>query len=198
MEEHTSRERILEAARKRIQRDGILGLRVADVAKDAETSITLIYKYYVDRDTLLAHVLGDMYQEFRNAQMQRIDTWMDSQSSITLEEFAAITPNPEIESKDERDFRLQMLATALENTGLRDRIAQTTNDYYTWVLDRIERARAKLPEEDRHFDAQFITVIMFNMMFVFYDLLENKPTTVDMYRKLILNQLRSSSRSISS
>ena len=37
-----SRERILQATRARIKQDGILGLRVADIANDAETSITLI------------------------------------------------------------------------------------------------------------------------------------------------------------
>ena len=67
-----SRERILQATRVLIRRDGIIGLRVADVAKDAETSITLIYKYYRDRDGLLAQALGDMYEEFRTAFQTKI------------------------------------------------------------------------------------------------------------------------------
>ena len=71
-----SRERILQATRARIKQDGILGLRVADIANDAETSITLIYKYYRDRDGLLAQVLSDMYSEFRASFHTKIEEWL--------------------------------------------------------------------------------------------------------------------------
>jgi len=151
-----SRERILQATRARLNSGGILGLRVADVAKDADTSITLIYKYYRDRDGLLAQVLGDMYDEFRQRQMQRIDTWLSQNETITFEQYADLTPNPAEETKIDRDFRLQMLATALENEELRVRIKKTTNDVYKWTLETLEVARKKLPVEDQGFDGRFV------------------------------------------
>jgi AcrR family transcriptional regulator len=114
-----SRERILQATRARLKQDGIIGLRVADVAKDAETSITLIYKYYRDRDGLLAQVLGDMYSEFRMSFHTKIEDWLATKDSLTLEEFAYLMPNPAEETKHARDFRLQVLATALENPELK-------------------------------------------------------------------------------
>ena len=189
-----SRERILQATRARLNSGGILGLRVADVAKDADTSITLIYKYYRDRDGLLAQVLGDMYDEFRQRQMQRIDTWLSQNETITFEQYADLTPNPAEETKIDRDFRLQMLATALENEELRVRIKKTTNDIYKWTLETLEVARKKLPVEDQGFDGRFVSVIMFNMMFVFYDLLDDNKISASEYREMLVSHLRNSAR----
>ena len=189
-----SRERILQATRARLKSGGILGLRVADVAKDADTSITLIYKYYRDRDGLLAQVLGDMYDEFRQRQMQRIDTWLSQNETITFEQYADLTPNPAEETKTDRDFRLQMLATALENEELRVRIKKTTNDVYKWTLETLEVARKKLPVEDQGFDGRFVSVIMFNMMFVFYDLLDDNKISASEYREMLVSHLRNSAR----
>jgi len=189
-----SRERILQATRARLNSGGILGLRVADVAKDADTSITLIYKYYRDRDGLLAQVLGDMYDEFRQRQMQRIETWLSQNETITFEQYADLTPNPAEETKIDRNFRLQMLATALENEELRVRIKKTTNDVYKWTLETLEVARKKLPVEDQGFDGRFVSVILFNMMFVFYDLLDDNKISASEYREMLVSHLHNSAR----
>ena len=189
-----SRERILQATRTRLNSGGILGVRVADVAKDADTSITLIYKYYRDRDGLLAQVLGDMYDEFRQRQMQRIETWLSQNETITFEQYADLTPNPAKETKIDRNFRLQMLATALENEDLRVRIKKTTNDVYKWTLETLEVARKKLPVEDQGFDGRFVSVILFNMMFVFYDLLDDNKISASEYREMLVSHLRNSAR----
>ena len=189
-----SRERILQATRTRLNSGGILGLRVADVAKDADTSITLIYKYYRDRDGLLAQVLGDMYDEFRQRQMQRIETWLSQNETITFEQYADLTPNPAKETKIDRNFRLQMLATALENEDLRVRIKKTTNDVYKWTLETLEVARKKLPVEDQGFDGRFVSVILFNMMFVFYDLLDDNKISASEYREMLVSHLHNSAR----
>lgn len=194
MQQVDSRERILQATRERLKSNGILSLRVADVANDADTSITLIYKYYRDRDGLLAQVLGDMYEEFRDRQIHRVETWLAANESITLEQFSYLTPNPAEETKPDRDFRLQMLATALENEELHQRIKKATNEVHAWTLKTIEVARKKLPIEDQGFDGRFISVIMFNMMFVFYDLLDNDKISADEYREMLVSHLRSSAR----
>jgi AcrR family transcriptional regulator len=189
-----SRERILQATRARLKQDGIIGLRVADVAKDAETSITLIYKYYRDRDGLLAQVLGDMYSEFRAAFHAKIEGWLATKHSLTLEEFVHLLPNPEEETKHARDFRVQVLATALENPELHKNIKAETEKMYRWMRDTIEANRHKLPVEDQGFDIRFFTVIMFNMMFVYYDLVDKDKISADDYRAMLVNQIRNSAR----
>jgi AcrR family transcriptional regulator len=189
-----SRERILIATRARIKQDGIIGLRVADVAKDAETSITLIYKYHRDRDGLLARVLGDMYSEFRASFHIKIEEWLATKDSLTLEEFVLLMPNPEEETKHARDFRVQVLATALENPELHKSIKAETEKMYRWMRDTIEANRHKLPVEDQGFDIRFFTVIMFNIMFVYYDLVEEDKVSADEYRAMLIAQIRNSAR----
>ena len=189
-----SRERILQATRARIKQDGIIGLRVADIAKDAETSITLIYKYYRDRDGLLAQVLGDMYAEFRAAFHTKIEGWLATKDSLTLEEFAYLMPNPEEETKHARDFRVQVLATALENPELHKTIKADTEAMYRWMRNTIEANRHKLPADDQNFDIRFFTVIMFNIMFVYYDLVDEDKISADDYRAMLIAQIRNSAR----
>ena len=164
------------------------------MAKDAETSITLIYKYYRDRDGLLAQVLGDMYAEFRAAFHAKIEGWLATKDSLTLEEFVHLLPNPEEETKHARDFRLQVLATALENPELNERIKAVTTSTYRWMRDTIEANRHKLPVEERGFDARFMTVIMFNLMFVYYDLVDEDKISANDYRAMLVNQIRNSAR----
>ena len=189
-----SRQRILQATRARIKQDGIIGLRVADVAKDGETSITLIYKYYRDRDGLLAQVLGDMYSEFRASFHAKIEAWLASKDSLTLEEFVGLLPNPEEETKPARDFRVQVLATALENPELHINIKAETTKMYRWMRDTIEANRHKLPSEDQNFDLRFFTITMFNIMFVYYDLVDEDKISADDYRAMLVNQIRNSAR----
>ena len=186
-----SKTRILESARAELKLQGILGLRVSEVAKNADTSITLIYRYFIDRDGLLARVLGDMYDEFRLTFQNKVNEWLAATDQITIELFVHLMPNPAEETKHARDFRLQMLATSLENTELRERIKKITQETHEWMIGAIETSRHKLPEQDRNFDARFLTVFMFNVMFVYYDLVDDKISADD-YRAMLANQIRNS------
>ena len=189
-----SKNRILESARAELNAQGILGLRVSEVAKNADTSITLIYRYFTDRDGLLARVLGDMYDEFRLSFQTKVNQWLEITEKITIEEFVCLMPNPAEETKYARDFRLQVLATSLENTELHNRIKKITQETHEWMIGAIETSRHKLPEQDRNFDARFLTVFMFNVMFVFYDLLDDNKISASEYREMLVSHLRNSAR----
>jgi AcrR family transcriptional regulator len=186
-----SKSRILESARAELNAQGILGLRVSEVAKNADTSITLIYRYFTDRNGLLARVLGDMYDEFRLNFQTKVNNWLAITDEITIEQFVCLMPNPAEETKHARDFRLQVLATSLNNQELHDRIKKITQESHEWMISSIEASRHKLPEQDRNFDARFLTVFMFNVMFVYYDLVDEK-ISADEYRAMLVNQIRSS------
>jgi AcrR family transcriptional regulator len=189
-----SKKRILDSARKEILEKGIIGMRVQDVAKGADTSITLIYRYFVDRNGVLARVLGDMYDDFRLSFQTKVEAWLAVNDSLSLEDFARLMPNPAEETKHARDFRLQVLATALENPELNERIKAVTTSTYRWMRDTIEANRHKLPAEERGFDARFMTVIMFNLMFVYYDLVDEDKISADDYRAMLVNQIRNSAQ----
>ena len=192
--EPDSKSRILESARTEILKNGIIGMRVSDVARGADTSITLIYRYFVDRNGVLARVLGDMYDEFRMSFQTKVEAWLAVNDSLSLEDFARLMPNPAEETKHARDFRVQVLATALENPELNERIKAVTTSTYRWMRDTIEANRHKLPVEERGFDARFMTVIMFNLMFVYYDLVDEDKISADDYRAMLVNQIRNSAQ----
>jgi hypothetical protein len=62
------------------------------------------------------------------------------------------------------------------------------------MRDTIEANRHKLPAEERGFDARFMTIIMFNLMFVYYDLVEEDKILADDYRAMLVNQIRNSAQ----
>ena len=189
-----TRELILKCATTEIDTYGIIGLRLASVAEKAQVSVPLIYRYFDDRDGLLAVVLGDWYEEFVYRYRATIDGWIDSASRITLEEFAQLSPKPQAGAmQKDREFRLQVLATALENPQLHRRIKAQTIDAHAWSTRAIDRVIPKLPESDRHFDRRFFSLLLFNTMYVFYDLLDTERIDDEQYISFLVHLVRASS-----
>ena len=80
------------------------------------------------------------------------------------------------------------------NVGIDKTIKADTEAMYRWMRDTIEANRHKLPEEDRDFDIRFMTLTMFNIMFVYYDLVDEDKISADDYRTMLVNQIRNSAR----
>ena len=191
----TTRERILKSAWSEIDKNGIIGLRLNSVADSAQVSVPLIYKYFYDRDGLLAVVLGDWYQEFVHRYRSTVDDWIDNASHITLEEFAQLLPKPRGGAmKTDREFRLKVLATALENPELYKRVKLATIDAHSWGMATMERATPKLPADDQHFDKKLFSLLLFNTMYVFDDMLDGEKIDDEDYIQFLVHVIRSSSR----
>ena len=143
---NNSRELILASAREEITRNGILGLRVADVAEGAHCSITQIYRFFGDRDGLLAQVLGDMYDEIVSAAFDGYMKKLRNLSTITVDDLVNHLPSPSNpESIHNQEIRMQILATSVNNTQLRQRIeAITATVYANWQL-AINEVEPRLP-----------------------------------------------------
>lgn len=189
-----TRDRIVNCARKEIDQFGIIGLRLLSVAEQAQVSVSLIYKYFRDRDGLLAEVLGDWYQEFVFRYRSAVDTWIDSATTLTLEEFAQLSPKPRAGSmQKDREFRLKVLATALENPELHLRVKKITNEAHAWGEATMDRAIPKLPESDRNFDRRLFSLLLFNTMYVFHDMLDSEPVDDETYIAFLVNLIRASS-----
>jgi AcrR family transcriptional regulator len=189
-----TRELILKCATAEIDAYGIIGLRLSSVAQKAQVSVPLIYKYFNDRDGLLAVVLGDWYEKFVFRYRKMVDTWIDAATTITLEEFAQLSPKPQAGAmQKDREFRLQVLATALENPQLHHRIKALTIDSHAWGNATMDRAIPKLPESDRHFDRRFFSLLLFNTMYVFYDLLDTERIDDEQYISFLVHLVRASS-----
>ena len=190
----TTRENILASARAEIDRNGIIGLRLSAVAEKAHVSVPLLYKYFEDRDGLLAVVLGDWYEGFVFQYRSMIDNWIDSAEQISLEQFAQLSPKPGAGAmQKDREFRLKVLATALENPQLHQRIRHLTNEAHAWGEATMDRAIPKLPKGDRHFDRRLFSWLLFNTMYVFHDMLDSKPIEDEEYISFLVNLIRASS-----
>lgn len=169
-----SRMRILASARTEIERRGILGLRVADVARGAGTSITLIYRHFHDRDGLLAEVLGDIYDESVTYWESLLESWQGR--AVGYEDLIATMPMPDDEtSRTRRNLRLQILATAVNNHRLHDRIEHSTQRFHAAVQQGVELIRARSGERNP-LDPRIyaLMLLMFNNMFVSNDMLGDR------------------------
>lgn len=58
--------RIVRAARRRFLREGVDGASLRAIAKDAKTSIGMIYYYYPTKDDLFLAVIEDVYEKVMN------------------------------------------------------------------------------------------------------------------------------------
>ena len=180
-----SRGRIIAAAKHELHEVGILGLRVQEVAKLADTSVSLIYKYFEDRDGLLAQVLGDMHDE-------RIDNWEKLFAHALLEdaprgEFSVENLLSELPMPNSEYFlalgmdRAQMLAALNSNPKLRERIEQTTQRLFTLTLKVVANADSSGKENDSFNRVTALVISSLNLIFINNDLLGDHRITDDEY-----------------
>ena len=184
-EAQLSRSRIIEAAKHELHEVGILGLRVQEVAKLADTSVSLIYKYFEDRDGLLAQVLGDMHDE-------RIDMWEKMFSNALLDtaprgEFSVEDllsklplPNSAMFQKLGWD-RAQMLAAMGSSPKLRERIEQTTQRLFRLTLKVVDNADISGKENESFNRMTALIISSLNLIFINNDLLGDHRITDDEY-----------------
>ena len=180
-----SRTRILASARAQIEQRGILGLRVADVARGANTSITLIYRYFGDRDGLLAEVLGDIYEENVVYWENLARSWQERKAGYA--DIIAEMPMPDDEiSRNRRNIRLQILATAVNNRKLSERLASSTQRFHAAVQRGVELVREHTGEENPLDPRVYaLMLLMFNNMFVSNDMLGERRIHDDEYREFL-------------
>lgn len=130
-----AKQTILRAAERCIARNGVRGLRVHDVAKEAGVSTSLLYYHFTDRDGLLAATLDHVND---NASVHRIegtsgDTAVDRLASLLVGEIQDVD-----EVRTGSVAWNELRATAVFEEGLRAPLARTTetwNDRITAALD---------------------------------------------------------------
>ena len=146
-----SRRRILQAARVEIENKGILGLRVQDVAKNAGVSVPLIYKYFGDRDGLLADVLAQMFNDCSIRHLGPAGEILSAhEGELTVDKLiAALLLPQDSESKRDRELTVQMLAASAEIPALAKRLAETEREIHSQLNVFIAETFNKLGLDDR-------------------------------------------------
>jgi len=135
--------RIRRSALAEIQRSGILGLRLADVAAGADVSVPLIYKYFGDRDGLIGDVLGEIIERHFGEELVAIRQLLEQVTATTLlEDVLPLMPRPDDKwRRDRRWLRLEAKAASREIPSLRDRISVAMSNVEHATIDLIEKSR---------------------------------------------------------
>ena len=186
----TSEELILQSARQELARTGILGLRVASVAEGAHCSITNIYRYFGDRDGLLARVLGDMYEEFTAASVATFMARLNDRKNLTVRDIARALPFPTTESEMKiQAFRMQILATSTENQRLCDRLKKISTMLAAVWRESFAELDAKMAPGE-HYDRRVFRVMLANFAPYYNSLLGDMQVTAEEFYEFLEDKLR--------
>jgi AcrR family transcriptional regulator len=189
-EMNNSLEVILASAKRILLSRGILGLRVADVASDANCSITQIYRFFRNRDGLLARVLGDIYDEQSKKAVEEYLARLPRDSAITINDLVSAVPIVMTEDQIKfHELRLQILAASVHNKELHDRLKVCTQNLYEmWKagLDEIHLRMA--PGEN--FDERVFFMVFAQQNPYYRTLIDETFFTPDQYRDFLLEILR--------
>ena len=120
-------ERIRASALAEIDKRGIIGMRVADVAAGANCSVALVYKYFGDRDGLLTEVLGELYERHLFEDVERVAEWVKAAApdDVTPERIALlIRPPTDRTVWPRRHSALRIIAASFELPTLHQRLVE--------------------------------------------------------------------------
>ena len=183
-------ERILISARREIEEQGILGLRIMDVARGAHASLSLIYKYFGSRDGLLARVLGDMYDEIQKTSLAAYMHQLSGNNNLTVEDLVRALPQFDNEAfRLNQHARLQILATSIKNPDLRTRLELLTQEQLRTWREAIANLKSRMkPGEE--FDDRFFLMILSTQSMYYRELLGETSFTKEDYTTYVLHILR--------
>ena len=142
--EVSSRQRIHQCTLAEIEHSGIVGLRVANVAEAAGVSVALIYKYYKDRDGLLAGVLGKEIEDFYLSDINAIRSLVENtQGPVTIDVLLQALPMPEDQFRfKRRELRMQIYAASEDLPELKTAIGlaqKSINDATVSLINAVRQ-----------------------------------------------------------
>jgi AcrR family transcriptional regulator len=180
-----SRQLIVASTREELKKNGILGLRVADVAEGAHCSITQIYRFFGDRDGLLAQVLGDMYDEIVSGAFDAYMEKIRQMETLTVDDLVKFLPLPsQPQSMQNQELRMQILATSVNNPQLRQRIEAITKTVYSNWQQAVEEVEQKLPKGVR-VDWRVVNIMLVVQNMYYRTLLGDEGFTDEEYRQFL-------------
>ena len=143
--ETSTRDRIVQSALDEIEKNGIVGLRVADVAANAGVSVPLIYKYFRDRDGLLAEVLsGTIATNFMQDIYAMKDFVEKTSGTLRAKDLLPFMPSPMQPSRiRNRRLRTMAIAASFDIPKLADALAMNQRLMNEATQELIEMVRKR-------------------------------------------------------
>lgn len=183
------RELILRSARAEVEKNGILGLRVAEVAANAHYSVSIIYRYFSDRDGLLAQVLGDLYEEILDRAANRLATGLPASGPLTVDQIVSLAPMPsEADTNPDLKLRLQILAVAATNPELEARLKSIAQTRLQQMKAWSQAVKSRLPE-GQIFDDRILFILIVNQLLYYNTLLGDDAVTDEEYLRFLKDKV---------
>lgn len=180
-----ARSRIIEAAREEVLNRGILGLRVANIARIAGCSITSMYRYFGSRDGVLAEVLLQLYEESFAEIYALVLERLGGTGPVVVDDIVACIPMPHSEtSQKQHEIRSQVLAVAGTNPILRTKLSASLRARRAMLSKVLDELEHRLPAEVK-LDRDIFTVLIFNVNFQYNDLMGDDAVTNEQYAALL-------------
>ena len=138
-----SRERIASATIDEILKNGVLGLRIANIAKAADVSIALIYKYFGNRESLIAEVLAvRIAHDFTEDNKHLLSNIPPNPTRLDPQVIADLMPKPEQQwRQDNRWLRIEAKAASQRIPELRAQLSSATEEVESASEQMIVAAR---------------------------------------------------------
>ena len=156
---------IVSGARNEIEERGIVGLRVQEVARQANCSVSLIYRHFTSRDGLLAHVLTEDYARNIRRWAEFTDGIEAGTGPVDYDVIIDQLPVPQsAEFRRMRWSRVQTLAASVDNGPLRERLSELAREFQA-TSARLIRAIARRNDVTIDFDVS--SFAQFTMSFAF-------------------------------
>lgn len=179
------RSRVLAAARQEVVDRGILGLRVANIARSAGCSITSMYRYFGSRDGVLAEVLLQLYEESFEAMYSVVLERLGGTGPVSVDDIVASIPMPfSPTSHKEHQIRSQVLAVAGVNPILRAKLAESIQNRRKMLETVLDDIDGRLPAGIT-LNREIFTVFIFNLNFHYNDLMGDHAVTNEQYAGLL-------------
>jgi AcrR family transcriptional regulator len=172
---------LLKSARHEIEKNGVLGLRVVDVAAGAHCSITQIYRYFGSRNGLIAHALGDLYQEILDRGLESARELLGDAGPLTVDKVMRVfVPPRELSFYPFMAVRLQILAVSSTVPELEERLSDISRAQFLKWKAMLENVRQRLPEQTL-MDDRAVTIDLLMMMPYYARLLGEEGIADDVY-----------------
>jgi len=181
---------VLMSARAEILRHGILGLRVADVAASANTSITQIYRFFRNRDGLLARVLGDIFEEVTQETISQFKKNLLDKKSLTIDDLVNALPlDVTPETKEIQELRLQILATSIHNVQLRCNLETSMQNLQVFWTEGLHEIQQRMAPGEA-FDSRFFYMVFGQQLPYYRVLAKDGLFTTEEFRDFVREKIR--------
>lgn len=188
-----SKDKIREAAIHELKNKGILGLRLADVAREAGVSQTLIHKQFRDRDGLIADVLGEIIRSMFSDSLKLIREYVASRDgNFALGDLVAFFADVENSTyRENRWMRIRIFAAASEIPALWTSL-QASQEFYISEIENLAREVRGRDGLNTPFDSRPFAIGLASMLLglVFNDMTGNQMTN-EQFKRLITTYLES-------